>query len=164
MLHMICGSTGAGKTTYAMQLESELPGVRFSIDDWMMTLFWQDAPAELNFDWAYERVSRCNQVMREAAANISATGGQAILDVAFTTRDERASLLEWASARNLLVFIHFLDISADIRWQRVLSRNEVQGDTYAFPVSRDMFDFIEQRWQAPTADELAGIPHKRIVL
>ena len=52
-IHMVCGSTGAGKTTYSMKLENALPAVRFSIDEWMMELFWPDASPETTFDWAY---------------------------------------------------------------------------------------------------------------
>ena len=33
-LHLVCGSTGAGKTTYAIALADRLCAVRFSIDEW----------------------------------------------------------------------------------------------------------------------------------
>ncbi|NJC23977.1 putative kinase [Arthrobacter pigmenti] len=38
-VHLLCGLNGAGKTTYARQLEHELPAVRFSLDEWMLHLF-----------------------------------------------------------------------------------------------------------------------------
>ena len=44
MIYLICGSTGAGKTTYAIQLTAKVGAVRFSIDEWMKALFWMDAP------------------------------------------------------------------------------------------------------------------------
>src|SRR5689334_16988583 len=44
LVHLICGSTGAGKTTYARRLADEIGAVVFSIDEWMAALFWMDAP------------------------------------------------------------------------------------------------------------------------
>ncbi|MBG6192490.1 adenylylsulfate kinase-like enzyme [Arthrobacter sp. CAN_A212] len=38
-VHLLCGLNGAGKTTRARQLEDELPGVRFSLDKWMLRSF-----------------------------------------------------------------------------------------------------------------------------
>ena len=43
LIHLICGSTGAGKTTYARELATNIGGVVFSIDEWMVTLFGEDA-------------------------------------------------------------------------------------------------------------------------
>ena len=43
-IHLICGSTGAGKTTYARELANNIGGIVFSIDEWMVSLFREDAP------------------------------------------------------------------------------------------------------------------------
>jgi hypothetical protein len=56
LIHLICGSTGAGKTTYALRLSDQLEGIRFSIDEWMAMLFWMDTPQPLNPAWSIERV------------------------------------------------------------------------------------------------------------
>jgi hypothetical protein len=47
LIHLICGSTGAAKTTYALQLAAELGAIRFLIDEWMAALFWMDSPHPL---------------------------------------------------------------------------------------------------------------------
>ncbi|MFN9580481.1 MAG: AAA family ATPase, partial [Novosphingobium sp.] len=62
---LIVGSTGAGKTTYARRLAEELGGVRFSIDEWMMTLFWADSPQPIEFQWTIERVRRCEALVMD---------------------------------------------------------------------------------------------------
>lgn len=41
-VHMICGLTGAGKSTYAERLRLDSRAVRFSIDEWNRTLFFID--------------------------------------------------------------------------------------------------------------------------
>ena len=58
LVHLICGSTGAGKTTYALRLSEQLGAVRFSIDEWMATLFWMDTPQPLDPAWSVERARR----------------------------------------------------------------------------------------------------------
>jgi len=45
-VHLISGSTGAGKTTYARELSERIEGVCFSIDRWMSTLFWEVPSAD----------------------------------------------------------------------------------------------------------------------
>ena len=57
-IHLLCGSTGAGKTTYGRRLAEDLGAVRFSIDEWMSALFWMDAPDPFTPAWAMERVER----------------------------------------------------------------------------------------------------------
>lgn len=39
VVHAICGLVCAGKTTLAKELASELDGVRFTLDEWMLRLF-----------------------------------------------------------------------------------------------------------------------------
>ena len=37
--HLICGSTGAGKTTYALELARREGALRFTVDEWMAQFF-----------------------------------------------------------------------------------------------------------------------------
>ena len=60
LIHLICGSTGAGKTTYAVRLSAELGAIRFSIDEWMASLFWMDSPQPIEPDWTMQRLERCH--------------------------------------------------------------------------------------------------------
>ena len=38
-MHLLCGLLGAGKTTYAKQLATDVGGVRFTLDEWMLRLY-----------------------------------------------------------------------------------------------------------------------------
>jgi predicted kinase len=42
LINLICGSTGAGKTNYAIELTQRLGAIRISIDEWMTALFLID--------------------------------------------------------------------------------------------------------------------------
>lgn len=63
VVHLVTGSTGAGKTTYAVALAARESALRLSIDEWMTTLFGPDQPAALQFEWMMERVNRCEAQM-----------------------------------------------------------------------------------------------------
>jgi len=39
------------------------------------------------------------------------------------------------------------------RWRRVEQRNIEKGSTYQLEISRDIFDFLNGLWEAPSADE-----------
>ncbi len=152
-LTLIVGSTGAGKTTYARRLADELGGVRFSIDEWMMTLFWADSPQPIEFQWTIERVRRCEAQIMAAARQIIARGVPAILDLGFTTKEHRDTFRAFAAEVDLSVAVHFIDVPADERWFRVNRRNKERGETYAMQVDRQMFDFMDAMWEPPLEPE-----------
>ena len=65
--HVVTGSTGAGKSTFARELATRVSGMRFSIDEWMTRLYWMDSPEKKDFEWAMERIARCEeQIAAEA--------------------------------------------------------------------------------------------------
>ncbi|WP_419814890.1 AAA family ATPase [Glacieibacterium sp.] len=158
-IHLVCGSTGAGKTTYSLALTERLGGVRFSIDEWMATLFWQDSPQPIEFAWSIERVERCRAQIWNVAAQLGARGVPAILDLGFTTFDSRAKIARLSRDAGLVPQLHFVDVDADERWRRVAQRNVGQGETrhLAFDITREMFDMIEAMWEAPDAAEMTEL-------
>jgi len=150
---LIVGSTGAGKTTYARRLAEELGGVRFSIDEWMTTLFWADSPQPLEFAWTMERIARCEAQIFAMVRQLAAHGVPALLDLGFTTKEHRDKFRALAAEVGLSVAVHFIDVPADERWQRVNRRNQERGETYAMQVDRQMFDFMDAMWEPPLEAE-----------
>ncbi|MFM5924904.1 MAG: AAA family ATPase [Novosphingobium sp.] len=152
-LILVVGCTGAGKTTYARQLCEGLGALRFSIDEWMVALFWADSPQPIQFAWTMERVNRCEAQIFAMARQSAMRGLPAVLDLGFTTRAHRDKFRALAADAGLSVAVHFVDVPADERWVRVNRRNKEQGETYAMTVDRQMFDFMEGLWEPPTEAE-----------
>jgi len=152
--HLVCGSTGAGKTTYALNLVRRCNGVHFSIDEWMVELFGKDRPEPLRFDWVAERIARCEGEIGRMATRCAQAGAAPVLDLSFLRAGNRASFAALARQSGSDVALHVLDVPADERWQRVISRNETRGETFSLTVTRPMFDFIESIWEPPTPAEM----------
>jgi predicted kinase len=158
-LYLICGSTGAGKTTYAIRLCEKVGAVRFSIDEWMTALFWMDAPQPIGSMWAMERVRRCGDQIWATAVQVANRGVSCVLDLGFGQKKERSRFAELAAAAGLIVELHVLDVPAGERWRRVESRNAARAETYQLPfdVTREMFDFVDSIWEMPTDAEMASL-------
>ena len=156
LVHLICGSTGAGKTTYALRLSDDMGAVRFSIDEWMAALFWMDAPQPLDPAWSMERVERCLTQTWAVVLRIAARDVPCVLDIGFGQTQSRARFAELARDAGLSVQLHFIDLPAEERWRRVEARNAQKGETYqlGFDVTHEMFDFVEGLWEPPTDAEM----------
>jgi predicted kinase len=159
--HLICGSTGAGKTTYALALAERLGGVRFSIDEWMSTLFWMDSPQPLDAQWSMERVARCDRQIWAVAKAVATAGVDVVLDLGFPTAAARARFAALAREAGVGVRLHLVEASADERWRRVQRRNAepcpATGAQLPFAVDREMFDFVESLWEPPSSAELQSL-------
>ena len=156
LIHLVCGSTGAGKTTYALRLSDRLKGIRFSVDEWMATLFWMDTPQPLSPAWSMERVERCLMQIWAVALQIAARNTPCVLDLGFSQAQSRMKFADLAEAAGLSVQLHFIDVPAEERWRRVETRNARKGETYqlGFDITREMFDFVEGLWEPPTDAEM----------
>jgi len=158
-VHMICGSTGAGKTTYAKALCARIAAVHFSIDQWMATLFWPDAAFPIDPAWAMERVERCTAQILTVSRQVALAGTPAVLDLGFSTREQRARAAADMHAAGLTVQLHFVDTPADERWRRTQAREASQADEHRLPfaIDRAMFDYVESLFQPPDAEELTAL-------
>jgi predicted kinase len=158
LIHLVCGSTGAGKTTYARRLSEETQGVLFSIDQWMTALFWMDSPSPLEVGWSMERVARCNDQIWTVAAQVAARDVPCVLDLGFSRLQERDRFAKLAYAAGFSVQLHIIDVPPGERWRRVQARNAEKGETHQlqFAVTREMFDFVETLWEPPDEAEKAA--------
>jgi predicted kinase len=151
---IVCGQTGAGKTTYSLKISNEINGVKFSIDPWMQNLFSKDMDS-FDFDWMMERIERCQIQIWEIAKQIIKNKGNVVLDLGFTTKDQRKLFINKAKISGIRAEIHYIDTPVDVRKQRVIKRNtEKDPEVYAFEVTDQMFEFMEPRFEPPSGEEL----------
>ena len=153
-LILVCGPVGAGKTTYSLSLSKDVGAVRFSIDPWMQTLFSKDMTS-LDYSWMIERVNRCYEQIWDVSEQILSLGGNVVLDLGFTTKEQRKLFSNWAKELDINSEIHYLDASKDVRKKRVNKRNsEKDSSVYSFEVTDMMFNFMEPRFEVPDQEEL----------
>lgn len=160
--HLVCGSTGAGKTTYALALANRLGALHLSIDDWMTGLFMADTPARLDWQWIDERVGRCEGRMVATALQLGRLGVSSILDLGLQRAEQRQRIASRMANTGQTVQLHFIDVDPGERWRRVQGRNDQRGETFRFEVTRAMFDFIETIWQPPSAEEMVSLNGVRV--
>ena len=155
-LILVTGPTGAGKTTYSLALCKEIGAVRFSIDPWMQTLFSKDMTT-LDYSWMIERVKRCYEQIWQVSEQILSLDGNVVLDLGFTTKEQREHFFERARSSNIQAELHYLDAPKDVRKKRVEQRNsDKDPSVYSFEVNNMMFNFMESRFEAPDQEELKG--------
>jgi predicted kinase len=154
MIHLIVGNTGSGKTTYSMELKSKSKAIIFSIDNWNKTLFLEDKKPNNGLEWFLERIDRAETMMMDLIHQLEEVRVDAILDLGLSKFEHREKFRKFAHQNNYEIKIHFLDISKETRYKRVLKRNEEKGDTFAFEVSKENFNFMETWFEKPTEKEL----------
>ena len=163
-VHLLCGPTGSGKTTYARRLAEQEGAARFSIDEWMSALFWMDADHPFEPAWAMERVQRCAGLIWRTAEDVCLRGLPCVLEIGLTTAEARARYAGLARAAGLPVRLHLVDAPAGTRWSRVEARNAEAGEggQLPFELTREMFDFVEAMWEPPTDAELSALDGVRV--
>jgi len=152
-IHCVCGPIAAGKSTLARSLAEETSGVRFAIDEWMNALYGPDRPEQMNMGWVAPRLARCHEMMWSVASQVIARSRNVVLEYGLTTHAEREAFRARAGAAGHCVKMHFIDASRDVRLARLARRNLDRGETFSFEVTPAMFEFMESRYEAPSADE-----------
>lgn len=160
---LVCGSTGAGKTTFCHKIGARSKAVVFSIDEWMAGLFAADMPAVPSFPWMLERVARCEQLIWKHCLELQEVGVDVILDLGFTTQKQRQAFYQKLKSAGLSSELYYLDVPRETRLSRVLARNQEKGKTFQIHVTEEMFQFIEGIFEAPTEEELSLNNGKRVV-
>ena len=149
-IHVICGGTGAGKSTFSKNLAKKSGAIHFAIDDWIATLYGKDKPHDVNYEWYAERIARIEKLMWHI---IEYSKSDYILDLGFSLKSHRQKFYDLAAKAGITAKLHYLDVDEAERWRRVCHRNEEKGGTFALTVSREDFDFMENIFEKPEDDE-----------
>ena len=147
IVHLICGSTGAGKTTYANGLAKNKGAIKLILDEWMQDLFGADFPDPIYYEWAIKRVERCEDHALKLCKQLIAKNQEVIFDFGFFKYNQREKIRTACIDFGAEVKLHYLQVDPEIRWERVEHRNKIKGDTYSLDVTRGMFDFCEDLFE-----------------
>ncbi|SEK21534.1 Predicted kinase [Maribacter orientalis] len=156
MIHLIVGNTGSGKTTYSNELKRMTNGIIFSIDKWNNTLFLADKKPTDGLEWFLERIERAEKLIMDLVRQLENSKTDSILDLGLSKFEHREKFRKFGNLNNYQLTIHYLDVSKDIRWNRVMKRNGEKGETFEFEVSKENFDFMENWFEKPSEEEMIG--------
>lgn len=153
-IHLICGPVGAGKTTFAAALCRNMSAVHFSIDHWMTCLFTPDLTGDIEYSWAMTRIERMESLIWSQVVQLMALDVDAVLDLGLLQQEHRAKFYALAQQRGFDICLHFINADKEVRWRRVMGRNDEKGESFTMNVDRSMFDFCEALFESPVGDEL----------
>jgi predicted kinase len=141
-LHVVVGLPGAGKTTLARRLETSLPALRLTPDEWMVPLFGEP---EIKRD-------EVEGLLIRIALRGLALGIDVVADFGVWSRDERTCLRHLARGVGAATQLHYLPVEPDDQWQRLTRRH----DPLSFQIDRAEMDHYATLFTPPSADEQAG--------
>ena len=145
--HLIYGYLGAGKTTFARQLERDIPAIRFSHDEWMVRLYGDDPPIE-QFAVFYWRI---HEQVEEIWLRCLELGLDVVLDFGFWTRQERDATRAKIIALGAESRLYRLTCPEDVAWRRIEKRNaNLQGSLL---IVRNTFEMFKERFEPLDPDE-----------
>jgi predicted kinase len=152
-VHLLCGPSGAGKTTHAHKIARETQAIHLAIDDCLKPLSIPDS-----FDMAYiqmvmEKAEQCAGQLLEKARQHLAQGKEVVLDIATFRRIERDFVRNWAKSLNSHVILYYVSANQATRRNRVLKRNSAKGKAHSFDVPEWWFNCAERLFEPPSQDE-----------
>ncbi len=153
-VHLIEGPVGAGKSTFARKLASDLPAVHIPLDEWFVRLFSPDRPPSDFVPGYLQRKGRLVELIWNHALQLVAAQATPILELGLIQRQARLEFYERASSAGVSLRIHLLDAPLNVRWERVQQRNENRGETFSMVVPKPIFDMASSMWEAPDEDEI----------
>ncbi len=119
---MICGLPGSGKTTLARKLESELPAIRFSPDEWLEPFFGGMDYVNRWEEYCKQRV-KLESMQLDMALRLVELGINAVLENGFWAREERDAYRTKAVQRGIDTKLYYLDVPHHELWSRLKKRN-----------------------------------------
>ncbi len=146
-VHMLYGFLGAGKSTFARQLEESTKAVRLTPDEWMVTLYGRNPPAE----FFSEYWTRVNTLITAQLTRLISIGVDVILDEGFwhrSWRDERRALITSLGAKYIL---YHINCEESLMRERCRKRNTDGADS--FIIEDATFDTLLKRIEPLGADE-----------
>lgn len=144
-IHLLAGLNGAGKTTLAKELATSLPGVRFSLDEWMLRLhglaFDDDGYAAL--------ADRCRELIWDTAAQVLAADVDVILDWNMWSRKRRADAVRRAGALGVRPQLHYVMVPLDV----AVAQAQQRSDPASHRLTAREVEHMVELFEEPQPDE-----------
>lgn len=153
-IYLIEGPVGAGKSTYAQFLASQLPATHIALDEWFAKLFSPDRPSEDFIAWYLQRKDRLLDVIWHHAVAMSKVNQVPILELGLIQRRARYDLYAKAQEIGATIKLCILNTPLEVRRRRVRQRNEQRGATFSMVVPDHIFELASSMWEAPDHDEI----------
>lgn len=116
VVHLLCGLNGAGKTTLAKELQTRLPAVRFSLDEWMLRLYPGVHFAAAEYGGLAET---CKLLIWDTARQVLHSGSDVVLDWNQWSRDRRAVWRDKAGAAGFPAVLHHVRTPLETAIERI---------------------------------------------
>jgi predicted kinase len=146
-VHLIVGLPGAGKTSYAQELERTAPALRLTPDEWQIALFAGQNPPDLR-DLVEGKLVQVGMRAAELGLDV-------VLDFGLWGRDERSALRWIAGTVGARSQVVYLPIDPDEQRRRVTTRFATTPAA-TFPMSDVELEQWRAQFQVPDEAELRG--------
>ncbi len=151
-VHLIHGFIGAGKTTFARQLERETGAVRFSPDEVMSQRHGIDPPAELFATYHAAIMAELNATWPALVRN----GRDVVLDYGFWKRAERDAIRDAVRAAGASHRLYSVFCDESTARSRIHHRNtDLRGSLFIAPATYDLLKNGFEPLEPDEAHELA---------
>ncbi|MBA2758211.1 MAG: ATP-binding protein [Chloroflexia bacterium] len=147
-VYAMCGFIGAGKTTFAKELEEKSGAVRITKDEWLIRLIGNDP----TIDGFEEYDSKICGLSRDVAFQLVEKGIDVIIDEGFWAKEQRVELRRRIDAIGAKEVLYYVDTPIETIRERVLGRN-FNFTEDSFKISSVMLDNYLRYWQPPSEDE-----------
>ena len=147
-VYLLCGFIGAGKTTFAQQLELRTGAVRITKDACLIRLIGHDA----TIPGYAESDRKIIELSREVAFQFVAQGIDVILDEGFWDKEERATMRRRIEGMGAEAVPYYLDAPIAVIRARV-ARRSADPPPDSFRISDELLDVYLAKWEPPGDDE-----------
>lgn len=148
IVHMLHGFVGVGKTIFAKKLEKETSALRFTNDEWMISLYGSNPPAE-KFAEYHERTTK---LLLDVAFKCLKAGVDVILDDGFWTRSRRDKVRNRITKAGANFQLYHIKCSDEIMKQRTLKRTkDLSKDV--FYINEAAIETFKKRFEPLDDDE-----------